>query len=151
MDQNLSGRILSEHEDIRVQVGTKMDGFTPSMPGATFRGSISLDKIRVARVETALWITLLDDLEGKVQGKWAGRTERRFVPCIKQTEQVIRFMNALAEAKQMARGKVDAAGTIDREGGKIKIDWGIVRREGYDEIKHKVPPKSSFSQFCYRY
>ena len=139
MDQNLSGRILSEHEDIRFQARTKFDGFTTPQPAmATFRGSISLDKVRFARAETAFWITLLDDLEGKVQGKWAGRSERRFVPCIKQGEQVGRFMNGLAEAKQLARGKVDATGTTLREGGKIKIDWGIIRREQYDEIKHKV-------------
>jgi hypothetical protein len=138
MDQNLSGRILSEHEDIRIQVGTKNDGFAQQQAMATFRGSIALNKIRVARAETALWITLLDDLEGKVQGKWAGRIERRFVPCVKQTEQVARFMGGIAEAKQMARGKVDASGTTEREGGKLKIDWGIVRREQYDENKHKV-------------
>jgi hypothetical protein len=105
---------------------------------ATFRGSISLDKVRFAKAETAFWITLLDDLEGKVQGKWAGRSERRFVPCIKQVEQVGRIMNGIAEAKQLARGKVDATGATLREGGKIKIDWGIIRREQYDEIKHKV-------------
>ena len=140
MEQNLSSRILSEQEDLRIQIGMKNDSTGYSQMSATYRGSISLDKVRIARSETALWITLLEDLDGKVQGKWTGRVERRFVPCTKQTEQVERFMIAIAEARQMARGKVDSGGTIEQEGGSVKIDWGIVRREQYDEIKHKVLP-----------
>jgi hypothetical protein len=108
---------------------------------ASFRGSIALDKLRVSRTESALWITLLEDLEGKVQGKWTGRVERRFVPCVRQTVQVERFMVKFAEARHIARGKVDAAGTTEREGGKLKIDWGIIRRTEYDEIRQKVCPR----------
>lgn len=139
MEQNLSSRILSEQEDLRIQIGMKNDLTGYSQMLATYRGSISLDKVRVARSDTALWITLLEDLDGKVQGKWIGRVERRFTPCVKQTEKIERFMNAIAEARQMARGKVDFAGAIEREEGSVKIDWGIVKREQYDEIKHKVP------------
>jgi len=139
MEQQLSSRILSEQEDLRIQIGMKNnDGGGYAQMLASFRGSMALDKVRIARSETALWITLLEDLDGKVQGKWTGRIERRFVPCVRQVEQVDRFMNAIAEARQTARGKVDAAGTIDREEVNLKIDWGIIRREQYDEIKQKV-------------
>jgi hypothetical protein len=138
MEQNLSARILSEQEDLRVQIGLKNDLSGQAQMIATFRGSIALDKIRVARTDAAVWITLLDELDGKVQGKWTGRIERRFIPCIRQGEYVERFMAAFAEIRKMARGKVDAAGIIEREEGKLKIDWGIFRREQYDEIKHKV-------------
>jgi len=137
MEQNLSSRILSEQEDLRVQVNMKNDIIGQSQITPTFRGSIALDKVRVARADTALWITLLDDLDGKVQGKWTGRAERRFVPCVRQGLQVDRFMNALAEAKRLAKGKVEASGTIDREEN-LKINWAIVRREQYEELKHKV-------------
>ena len=132
MEQNLSSRILSEADDLQSHI----DSAQPVI--ASFRGSIALDKVRIARADSAIWITLLDDLEGKVQGKWTGRVERRFVPCLRQTESVVRFMEAFAQARHMARGKVEAASTIDREGGNLKIDWGIIRRERYDEIKHKV-------------
>jgi hypothetical protein len=138
MEQNLSSRILSEQEDLRVQIGMKNDSMGYSQMAASYRGSIALDKVRVARAETALWITSLDDLDGKVQEKWSGRLERRFVPCVKQSEQVKQFMDAIATARQMARGKVEAAGIIEREGGALKIDWGIMRREQYDEMKQKV-------------
>jgi hypothetical protein len=140
MEQNLSSRILSEQEDLRVQIGMKNDSMGYSQLTASYRGSISLDKVRVARAETALWFTLLDDLDGKVQEKWTGRVERRFVPCVRQVEQIGRFMNAIAKARQAARGKVETTGTIEREGGALKIDWGVIRREHYDEMKQKVPP-----------
>ena len=64
--------------------------------------------------------------------------DRRFVPCTRQVEQLERFMGAIAQARQMARGKVDSSWTIEREDASLKIDWGIIRREQYDEIKHKV-------------
>jgi len=139
MEQNLSSRILSEQEDLRVQVGMKTDITGQTQIMATFRGSISLDKVRVARADNAIWITLLEDLDGKVQQrKWTGRVERRFVPCVRQDAQAERFMNAFAEARRLARGKTDAAGSIDWKDGSLRIDWGIIRREQYEEIKHKV-------------
>ena len=138
MEQSLSARILSEQEDLRMQLLMKNDLTGHGQMFASFRGSIALDKVRIGRSETAIWITLLDDLEGKVQGKWTGRVERRFVPCYRQTAYVERFMTACAEARRMARGKCDATGVIEREDGKLKIEWGIVRRERYDEIKVKV-------------
>src|SRR5579859_2671386 len=138
MEQNLSGRILSEQEDLRVQVGSRNDLTGQSQMNATFRGSIQLDKVRIARSDSALWVTLLDDLEGKVQGKWTGRVERRFVPCVRPAESVARIMDAVTKAKQMARGKVELSGMIEREGGKLIIDWGVVRREQYEDIKQKV-------------
>jgi len=138
MEQNLSGRILSEQEDLRVQVGSRNDLTGQGQMNASFRGSVALDKVRVARSETAVWVTLLDELEGKVQGKWTGRVERRFVPCVRPTEFAERFMDAVAKARQMARGKVELNGVIEREGGKVVIDWGVVRREHYEEIKQKV-------------
>jgi len=140
MEQNLSSRILSEDEDLRFQVGMKQDlTGQQSQVSASFRGYISLEKVRIARSDTAVWITLLEDLEGKVQSpKWTGRNERRFVPCLRPTEQVTRFMDKVAEAKRRARGKCEASGSIEQEGGKLMIDWGIMRRENYDEIRHKV-------------
>jgi hypothetical protein len=140
MEQNLSGRILSEQEDLRIQVGSRNDLTGQSLMNALFKGSISLDKVRIARSDNAVWLTLLDDLEGKVQGKWTGRVERRFVPCLRPVEYVRRFMDAVTKAKQMARGKVELNGIIEREGGKVIIDWGVVRREQYEEIKQKVLP-----------
>ena len=61
MEQNLSSRILSEQEDLRIQIGLRNDMIGYSAMLATYRGSISLDKVRVAKADTALWITLLDD------------------------------------------------------------------------------------------
>jgi hypothetical protein len=138
MEQNLAGRILSEQEDLRVQIGSRNDMTGQAQMNAAFKGSISLDKVRIARSETGLWFTLLDDLEGKVQGKWTGRVERRFVPCFRQTELTARFMEAVYKARRTARGKVEMAGTIEREGGQLVIDWGVVRRERYEEIRQKV-------------
>jgi hypothetical protein len=138
MEQGLSARLLSEQEDLRVQMLMKNDLTGHGQMFASFRGSVGLDKVRIARSETGIWVTLLDDLEGKVQGKWTGRVERRFVPCYRQTAHVDRFMAAWAEARRMARGKCETVGVIEREGGKVKIDWGIVRRERYDEVKLKV-------------
>ena len=139
MEQSLSTRLLSEDEDLAFQVGIKQEITGQSQVSASFRGSISLDKIRISKSDTAIWITLLEEMDGKVvQGKWTGRTERRFVPCTKQSDQIARFMGKLAEAKRMARGKCEAFGTTEREGGKLTIDWGIMRREQYDEIKQKV-------------
>jgi hypothetical protein len=138
MEQNLSSRLLSEDEDLAFQVGIRQDIASHSQE-ASFRGSISLDKIRIAKSDSAIWITLLEEMDGKViQAKWTGRTERRFVPCIRQLDQMSRFMGKLAEAKRMARGKCEASGTTERELGKLTIDWGIVTREQYEEIKHKV-------------
>ena len=138
MEQPLANRLLSEHEDLRFQVGIRNDMIGQNTLTASFRGSIGLDKVRIAKADTALWFTLLDDLDGKLQHpKWTGRTERRFVPCFRQAEQVWRFMGKIAIARQMARGKVEADGTIEREDG-LRIDWGIVRREQYEEMKLKV-------------
>jgi hypothetical protein len=134
MEQNLSARILSEEEDLKAQMKVEQASLT-----ASFRGSIALHKVRIAKADTAIWMTLLDDLDGKVpSGNWIGRIERRFVPCVKQAEQVARFMSRVADAKHLARGKVEGSGSIEREAGKLIIDWGIVRREQYDEIKQKV-------------
>lgn len=138
MEQGLASRILSEQEDLRIQVGMRNDLTGQSQIMATYRGSIALDKIRVSRADTALWISLLEELEGKVQGKWTGRVERRFVPCVRQVEQVGRFMKGIAEARHMARGKVELSGTTEVEGGKLIVDWGIVRRDQYEEMKQKV-------------
>lgn len=138
MEQNLSGRILSEQEDLRVQIGSRNDITGQTQMNATFRGSISLDKVRIARSDTGLWLTLLDDLEGKVQGKWTGRVERRFVPCLRQTELTARFMESVYRARRLARGKVEISGMIEREGGQVVIDWGVVRRDRYEEIRQKV-------------
>lgn len=145
MEQNLSGRILSEQEDLRVQVGSRNDLTGQAQMNATFRGSISLDKVRIACSDTALWFTLLDDLEGKVQGKWTGRVERRFVPCLRQTELTARFMEAVYKARRIARGNVEISGTTEREAGQLVIDWGVVRREHYEEIKQKVALVEKFS------
>ena len=138
MEQALSSRILSEQEDLRMQMLMKTDLTGHGQMFASFRGSVALDKVRISRADTAIWITLLDDLEGKVQGKWTGRVERRFVPCYRQKAHVERFMASWAEARRMARGKCDAEGWIEKEDGKLKIDWGIVTRERYDEVKLKV-------------
>jgi len=138
MEQPLSLRILSEQEDLRVQLNTKHDITGQSQMHATFKGSIGLDKARIARADNALWITMLDELEGKVLGKWTGRVERRFVPCVRQGVQIARFMGAYAEARQLARGKVEESGVTEREEGKLKVDWGVMRRAQYDDVKQRV-------------
>jgi hypothetical protein len=138
MEQSLSTRIMSEQEDIRVQISMKNDASGYGQMIAGYRGSISLDKIRIGKSDTGIWITLLDDLEGKVSGKWTGRLERRFVPCVRQGEQIGRFMERVGEAKRLARGKVESCGVVEREGGQVKIDWAVIRQERYDEIKLKV-------------
>lgn len=138
MEQHLSSRILSEEEDLRTQIGLRTELTGQPQMLASFRGSIALEKVRISRSDTALWITLLEELDGKVQGKWAGRLERRFVPCVRQAPQLERFMGKLADAKQLARGKVEASGLTQREGGNVTVDWGLIRRDQYDEIKQKV-------------
>jgi hypothetical protein len=138
MEQNLSTRILSEQEDLRIQVGMRNDLTGQSHIMATYRGSIALDKVRISHADTAVWISLLEELDGKVQGKWTGRVERRFVPCVRQREQVTRFMSKIAEARHVARGKIEVSGTTEVEGGLVTVDWGIVRREQYEEMKQKV-------------
>lgn len=139
MEQTLSSRILSEQEDLRVQVGMRLDMSGQSQSMATFRGSISLDKVRVARADNAIWLNLLEELDGKVQeGKWTGRMERRFVPCVRQEAQIDQFMKAYAQARHLARGKLEASGSIDLKDGALKIDWGIIRREQYEEVRLKV-------------
>jgi len=145
MEQQLSSRILSEQEDLRMQINLKNDTFGYGQMVASYRGSIALDKVRIGRSGTGIWITMLDDLEGKVSGTWTGRVERRFVPCVRQGEQIARFMDSFGDAKRLARGKVESSGVVEREGGQIKIDWAVIRQERYDEIKLKVWIRSKFT------
>jgi hypothetical protein len=47
-------------------------------------------------------------------------------------------MKGIAEARHLARGTVDLSGTTEVEGGKLTVDWGIGRRDQYEEMKQKV-------------